>query len=353
MLALVVALALAQVQVQQAGVDVGAPAPILDFAAGATCSASYRKVSCSITGGSGAPTTATYLTQTADATLTNEQALSSLSTGLMSVTTGTGVVGNYAGATCTNQFISALSGAGAATCTSPTLAGAQFANQGTTVTLLHGNAAGNPSWAAVSMVNDVTGTLGISNGGTNSTATATNGGVGYGTGTAHAYTAAGTSGQLLRSAGAASPTWGPGVTRLAVSGSNFTTTNATATTITGLSWSAANGTPYYFKCHLAATGSATGGPRVTVTSSGTSTVISYQIFSHTTAATTLAYTGGSVSGTLSATCTASCLTTDIPITVSGMVVPSAAVTLAIAAANGTAGQTTTVKIGSACIVWTP
>ena len=51
------------------------------------------------------------------------------------------------------------------------------------------------------------GTLGIANGGTNSTATATAGGAGYGTGTAHAYTAAGTAGQVLTSAGASAPTW--------------------------------------------------------------------------------------------------------------------------------------------------
>lgn len=42
--------------------------------------------------GSGAPTTATYITQTSDAGLSAEQALASLSTGLMKVTTGTGVV---------------------------------------------------------------------------------------------------------------------------------------------------------------------------------------------------------------------------------------------------------------------
>jgi hypothetical protein len=47
----------------------------------------------------------------------------------------------------------------------------------------------------------------IANGGTNSTATPTSGGVGYGTGTAHAYTSAGTSGQVLTSAGAGAPTW--------------------------------------------------------------------------------------------------------------------------------------------------
>jgi hypothetical protein len=54
---------------------------------------------------------------------------------------------------------------------------------------------------------EITGTLPIAKGGTNSTATPTNGGVGYGNGTAHAYTAAGTAAYLLRSNGAAAPTW--------------------------------------------------------------------------------------------------------------------------------------------------
>lgn len=49
--------------------------------------------------------------------------------------------------------------------------------------------------------------LPIANGGTNSTATPTAGGAGYGTGTAHAYTAAGTAGQVLTSNGASAPTW--------------------------------------------------------------------------------------------------------------------------------------------------
>jgi hypothetical protein len=53
----------------------------------------------------------------------------------------------------------------------------------------------------------VTGTLAIANGGTNSTATATAGGSAYGTGTAFAFTAAGTAGQVLTSAGAGAPVW--------------------------------------------------------------------------------------------------------------------------------------------------
>ena len=49
--------------------------------------------------------------------------------------------------------------------------------------------------------------LPIASGGTNSTATATAGGAVYGTGTAYAITSAGTSGQVLTSAGAGAPTW--------------------------------------------------------------------------------------------------------------------------------------------------
>lgn len=49
-----------------------------------------------------------------------------------------------------------------------TLASSNFANQGTTTTVLHGNAAGNPSFAAVSLTADVTGTLPLASGGTNS-----------------------------------------------------------------------------------------------------------------------------------------------------------------------------------------
>jgi hypothetical protein len=67
---------------------------------------------------------------------------------------------------------------------------------------------GVASWATPSTTATAySGTLPIANGGTNSTATPTSGGVGYGTGTAHAYTSAGTSGQVLTSAGAGAPTW--------------------------------------------------------------------------------------------------------------------------------------------------
>lgn len=54
---------------------------------------------------------------------------------------------------------------------------------------------------------NVTGTVAIANGGTNGSATPTAGAVPYGTGTAFGFTAAGTSGQYLTSAGAGVPTW--------------------------------------------------------------------------------------------------------------------------------------------------
>lgn len=66
---------------------------------------------------------------------------------------------NITSTACTNQFVTAISAGGVGTCTTDTLASAQHANQGTTTTVLHGNAAGNPSWAAVAnadLVNSAT-----------------------------------------------------------------------------------------------------------------------------------------------------------------------------------------------------
>jgi len=162
------------------------------------------------TGFGGAPTDATYLTQTANGTLSAEQAMGSLGTGLVFNTTVTGVQSIYAGSTCTNQFLRALSAAGVGTCATVTLtdttglapSDAQYwvgAANGTLsaekdlsgFTALVVNTAGTPSayagvtctnqflrvlsalgagtCATVSLTADVTGTLPVGNGGTNAT----------------------------------------------------------------------------------------------------------------------------------------------------------------------------------------
>ena len=60
---------------------------------------------------------------------------------------------------------------------SPVLNSALFQNQGTTTTILHGNASGNPAWGAVNLGTDVTGTLPNANL-TNSSVTITSTGTG-------------------------------------------------------------------------------------------------------------------------------------------------------------------------------
>jgi hypothetical protein len=71
----------------------------------------------------------------------------------------------------------------------------------------------------------IVGTVAIANGGTNGSATPTAGAVPYGTGTAYAFTAAGTSGQVLQSNGASAPTWVTPTSGVTIS--DDTTTNAT------------------------------------------------------------------------------------------------------------------------------
>jgi hypothetical protein len=82
---------------------------------------------------------------------------------------------------------------------------AQFSGAGSGVSAISFGTTGlTPSTSTTGSVT-VAGTLAIANGGTNSTATATAGGSAYGTGTAFAFTAAGTAGQVLTSAGASAP----------------------------------------------------------------------------------------------------------------------------------------------------
>lgn len=102
--------------------------------------------------------------------------------------------------------------------TSYTIGDIIYASGTTTLSKLAGVATGNaiisggvgaaPSYGKIGLTTHVDGTLPVANGGTNGTATPTNGGAAYGTGTAYAFTAAGTAGQVLVSAGASAPAWG-------------------------------------------------------------------------------------------------------------------------------------------------
>ena len=78
--------------------------------------------------------------------------------------------------------------------------------------------------------------MAIANGGTNGTATPTAGAVAYGTGTAYAFTAAGTSNQVLISNGASAPSWSSlsslGVTSFSGGTTGLTPNTATTGAIT-------------------------------------------------------------------------------------------------------------------------
>jgi hypothetical protein len=73
--------------------------------------------------------------------------------------------------------------------------------------LISGGVATAPAWGKIGLTTHVSGVLPIANGGTNGSATPTAYGVAYGTGTAYAFTAAGTTGQVLTATTGGAPTW--------------------------------------------------------------------------------------------------------------------------------------------------
>ena len=121
-------------------------------------------------------------------------------TGLGTIpTNGQLLIGNGTGYTLNTL------GAGAGISVTNGLGTIAVANTG--VLSVSGGTTGLTPAAATTGVVTLAGKLVIANGGTNATATPTAGAVAYGTGTAYAFTLAGTSGQMLTSAGAGTPTW--------------------------------------------------------------------------------------------------------------------------------------------------
>lgn len=112
------------------------------------------------------------------------------------------------------------------------------------------NASGTQlEWNAVALNQStaVSGQLGISNGGTNATTTPTAGAVAYGNGSAYAFTAAGTTNQLLISNGTGAPTWTstPTVTGMTISGGTanavmYLNASKAVTTSSGFTFSSSN-----------------------------------------------------------------------------------------------------------------
>ena len=137
-----------------------------------------------------------------------------------------------------------------------------------------------------------------------------------------------------------------------VSGSDWTTTQATAQNITGLSWAIAANTEYGFTCILTHTGTATGGIRFTTSgpASPASVAIRYARASSATADTITTDTAFAGAGT--AACTSSCVATNVVSQIYGQITNGAnAGTFQLQAFSSTSGQTVTVKRGSFCQYW--
>jgi hypothetical protein len=122
-----------------------------------------------------------------------------------------------------------------------------FASGTTTLSTLPDVATGNalisggvgvaPTYGKIGLTTHVGGTLPIDNGGTNGTAIPSAGAVAYGTGTAYAFSAAGSSNQVLLSGGTGAPTW---TNQSSLSVGSATT----ATTATNLAGGIASQIPY-------------------------------------------------------------------------------------------------------------
>jgi len=115
--------------------------------------------------------------------------------------------------------------------------------------LISGGVSTAPAWGKIGLTTHVSGVLPIANGGTNGSATPTTNGIAYGTGTAYAFTAAGTTGQVLTATTGSAPTWASPAYSGTVTSVSFTggiITVATPTTTPAFTVAGTSGGIVYF-----------------------------------------------------------------------------------------------------------
>ena len=237
--------------------------------------------------GGGAPADATYITQTCNASLSNEQCMSALGTGIVISTTTTGVQSIYAGSACgANTVARSTSASGVLTCSAidlgsadvtGSLPGGNVSGAVATATALANNPTdcGADQYATSIAANGNLTCGGITGGqvtGAVATATALASNPTDCAGGQYA-TAIAANGDLTCAtpAGGGDP-W----TRVVTTGDITDNTLANATNITGLSWAVSAATNYRARCYMVTdAAAATTGVRVGVTGPASPTQLTW------------------------------------------------------------------------------
>lgn len=202
-----------------------------------------------------------------------------------------------------------------------TLSGVSLTTQVSGTLPIANGGTGSTSTTYASLTTNVSGTLPIANGGTNGTASPTANGVTYGNGTAYAFTAAGTTGQILTATTGSAPTW---ATPAAV-GANPTGT---------ISGTAVNGSATTFL-------RSDGAPALSLTIAQLNTAVTDANIATTTA--TQTFTGGQIGAVTALTSTANSVAIDLAVNNNFSYATVEASTLA-APSNPVAGQSGAIVI---------